>query len=87
MKGKNRNSRSSEGALGGNGRSNGHGHSRTNGNGNGHGDRNRGQRPNGARPTEISGKRMWLYGIHPVLAALANPRRRALRCSLTIERT
>lgn len=57
---------------GGNGRSNG-------------GDRGRAARAPSARPPEINGKRMWLYGIHPVLAAMANPRRKTLRVLLTTE--
>lgn len=75
MKGKHRHNRSSEASSGGNGRANGH---RSNGNG----DRGRTARP--AVP-DAGGKRMWLYGIHPVLAALANPRRRAMRVLLTAD--
>src|SRR2546421_7516692 len=56
-----------------------------NGRSNGNGDRARAARTPTARPHEVGGKRMWLYGIHPVLAALANPRRRALRVLLTAE--
>jgi 23S rRNA (guanosine2251-2'-O)-methyltransferase len=83
MKGKHRHARSGEpsgpGRNGnGNGRSNGNGHGRPNGNG-----QNRAAKPAGGPP--VSGKRLWLYGIHPVLAALANPRRRALRVLMTAD--
>ncbi len=77
MKGKHRHSRSSEPSSGGNGRSNGHGDRGRNGSERG--------RPAAGRGPEIGGKRVWLYGIHPVLAALANPHRRALRIVLTAE--
>ena len=77
MKGKPRNGRSS-GASNGNGRNGGHGR------GNGHGDRHPAGRAAAHQP-DIGGKKMWLYGIHPVLAALANPRRRAVRVLLTTD--
>jgi len=67
MKGKPRNGRSSD-AHNGNGRANGHG---------------RTARPQAHHTPDIGGKKMWLYGIHPVLAALANPRRRAVRVLMT----
>ncbi len=38
----------------------------------------------GERPGE-GGGRVWLYGIHPVLAALANPRRKILRIAIQRE--
>ncbi|MBC8793025.1 MAG: 23S rRNA (guanosine(2251)-2'-O)-methyltransferase RlmB [Tagaea sp. CACIAM 22H2] len=38
----------------------------------------------GERPGE-GGGRVWLYGIHPVLAALANPRRKILRIAVQRE--
>ena len=72
MKGKPRNGRSS-GASNGNGRSNGHA------------DRHPAGRPQAHHPPDLGGRKMWLYGIHPVLAALANPRRRAVRVLLTSE--
>ena len=60
-------------------------------NGSGRGGSGRAQ-GNGSRPArgdsgppQITGRRLWLYGIHPVLAALANPRRRALRVLMTAE--
>jgi len=67
MKGKPRNGRSSD-AHNGHGRANGHG---------------RTARPQAHHTPDIGGKKMWLYGIHPVLAALANPRRRAVRVLMT----
>src|SRR5258708_14958035 len=72
MKGKHRHTRPSDGSSGGNGRANGH---RSNGNG---------ERGRTARPAvaDVGGKKMWLYGIHPVLAALANRRRGAGRVVL-----
>jgi len=82
MKGKPRNGRSSD-AHNGNGRAGGHGR------GNGHADRSRGAARPAAHhphhPSDIGGKKMWLYGIHPVLAALANPRRRAVRVLMTVD--
>ena len=84
MKGKHRHARSGEPSgssrNGSNGRSNGNGHGRPNGNG----PQNRPGKPAGG-PPPVSGKRLWLYGIHPVLAALANPRRRALRVLMTAD--
>ena len=42
-------------------------------------DRRQSQRP----PAERRADTLWLYGIHPVLAALANPRRKILRIMAT----
>lgn len=87
MKDKHRNGRSSEASgqgRNGNGR---HGNGRPHGNGN----HRQAARPNGgpARPSagapQPRGKGLWLYGIHPVLAALANPRRKAVRVLMTAD--
>ncbi len=53
------------------------------------------ERPAGPRPfvpgpidpnqPQPGGNRAWLYGIHPVLAALANPQRKVLRIALAAE--
>src|SRR5258708_5376103 len=75
MKGKHRHTRPSDGSSGGNGRANGH---RSTG---------RGERGRPARRgvAAVGGKKLWLYAIHPVRAALANPRRRAMRVLLTAD--
>jgi len=44
-------------------------------------DRTAGGPTDSGRP-EAGGNRVWLYGIHPVLAALANPNRKILRIAL-----
>jgi len=54
-----------------------------------------GLRPSGPRPfvpgpidpnqPQPGGNRAWLYGIHPVLAALANPQRKVLRIAIAAE--
>jgi len=80
MKDKQRNGRSE---ASGQGRSSPgrNGNSRSHGQGQG----NRPARGGNGGPPQISGKRIWLYGIHPVLAALANPRRRAVRVLMTAD--
>ncbi len=66
-------------------------HGRTNGQSNGHprtsggGERPRLQRGQAHPVAARSGKGLWLYGIHPVLAALANPKRRCYRILITEE--
>lgn len=37
------------------------------------------------RPARLPGNQVWLYGVHAVLAALANPRRKVRRILLTAE--
>jgi 23S rRNA (guanosine2251-2'-O)-methyltransferase len=51
-------------------------------------DRSRGHRPEGHRREShpaSHGRGLWLYGIHPVLAAIANPERRTYRIVVSAE--
>jgi 23S rRNA (guanosine2251-2'-O)-methyltransferase len=48
-------------------------------------DRNRGQRQDAHRHDSQHGRGVWLYGIHPVLAAIANPERRTFRVIISTE--
>ncbi len=48
-------------------------------------DRNRGQRHEAHRRDSHHGRGIWLYGIHPVLAAIANPERKTFRIVVSAE--
>lgn len=48
-------------------------------------DRNRGQRHEAPHRDGHHGRGVWLYGIHPVLAAIANPERRTYRIVVSAE--